>query len=226
MAVQSAKNSLTIYLAEDHVAIRELLVAHLRMTPGYTVVGQTDDGRKVLDDCLRLKPRLLILDLGLPGLNGVEVARGVAKALSQTQILIFTSHYDAATVRQVLEAGARGMVEKSAPFDQLVKAIESVAAGKAFFGGAVTEALQRSFSEPVATRTVDNLTTREREVLQLVAEGLSNKEISARLGISVKTAENHRHNLMRKLDAHNGSDLTREAYRLGLLRADKSPTSG
>jgi DNA-binding NarL/FixJ family response regulator len=225
MAAPASKGPLTIYLAEDHIAIRELLVAHLRMQPAYSVIGQTDDGRQVVEDCTRLKPRLLILDLGLPGLNGVEVARALTKAVPQTHILIFTSHHDAATVRQVLEAGARGMVEKSAPFDQLVKAIEAVSAGRAFFGDAVTASLQRSFSDPVATRTVDNLTTREREVLQLVAEGLSNKEISSRLGISVKTAENHRHNLMRKLGAHNGSDLTREAYRLGLLRADRAPSS-
>src|SRR4051812_14565869 len=208
MVSPSPKDPVTIYVAEDHVAIRELLVGHLKMLPGYQVVGQTDDGRKAITDCNRLGPRLLILDLGLPGLNGVEVARALAKAGSKTQILIFTSHHDAATVRQVLEAGARAMVEKSAPFDQLLKAIEAVIAGRTFFGDAVTAALQRSFTEPVTTRTVDNLTGREREVLQLVAEGLSNKEISARLGVSLKTAENHRHNLMRKLGAHNGPDLT------------------
>jgi DNA-binding NarL/FixJ family response regulator len=222
MGSLSKPGPISIYVAEDHVAIRELLVSHLGMLPGYRVVGQTHDGHQVVKDCLLLQPRLLILDLGLPALNGVEVARTLTKSVPNMQILIFTSHHDAATVRQVLEAGARGMVEKSAPFDRLLKAIEAVAAGRAYFGEAVTEALQRSFMDPPVTRSNDQLTTREREVLQLVAEGLSNKEVSTRLGISVKTAENHRHNLMRKLGAHNGSDLTREAYRLGFLRPDRA----
>ena len=226
MGSKPSKSPVSIYLAEDHVAIRELLVNHLGMLPGYRVVGQTHDGQQVIEDCLRLKPRLLVLDLGLPGLNGVEVARILSRTCPSTQILIFTSHHDLATVQQVLDAGARGMVEKSAPFDQLLLAIEAVAGGRAYFGKAVTEALQRSLVDPAITCPAGQLTTREREVLQLVAEGFSNKEISARLGISVKTAENHRHNLMRKLGAHNGPDLTREAYRLGFLRADRVPSSG
>lgn len=214
---------LTLYIAEDHTAIRELLVSHLGMLKTYKVVGQTADGRQVLNDCLRLKPRLLILDLGLPGLGGVEVARSITRDLPETSILIFTSHDDAATVRQVMEAGARGMVEKSAPFDTLIKAIDAVGSGKAFFGDAVTQALHRSFVEPIVTRSPDTLTPREREVLQLVAEGRSNKEISTTLGLSIRTAENHRHNIMRKLDAHNAADLTRAAFRLGLLRSHGDP---
>lgn len=214
------KTPLTIYLAEDHTAIRELLVSHLGMLKGYQVVGQTADGAIVIDECRRLRPRLLILDLGLPGRGGVEIAREIVRELPQTSVLIFTSHHDAATVRQVMESGARGMVEKSASFETLIKAIDAVGAGRAFFGEAVTQVLHRSFVEPVSTRTADGLTAREREILQFVAEGRSNKEICARLGLSVRTVENHRHNIMRKLDAHNGADLTRAAYRLGLIREE------
>lgn len=214
----TSQHALTIYLADDHVAIREMLARCFRALPGYQVVGETNDGRRVLEDCLRLKPRLLILDLGLPGLHGIEVARALAKAMPELPILVFSSQDDPASVRQVLQAGARGIVEKTAPLETLLQAVESVGAGRAFFGETITQALQRSFVEPVATQAPDLLTVREREVLQLVAEGSSNKDVAARLGISVKTAENHRHNLMRKLAARNASDLTREAFRLGLVR--------
>jgi DNA-binding NarL/FixJ family response regulator len=214
-----SKNPVTVYLAEDHIAVREMLARCFQALPGYQVIGQSNDGRVVVDDCLRLMPRLLILDLGLPGLHGTEVARRVSKANPETQILIFSSQCDPATVRQVLEAGARGMVEKSAPFDTLLTAIKTVGEGKASFSEAVTQSLQQSFLTPVTTGGPDLLTAREREVLQLVGEGSSNKEISTRLGISVKTAENHRHNVMRKLQARNASDLTREAFRLGLIRS-------
>lgn len=214
---------LTIYLAEDHTAIRQLLVSHLGALTGYRVVGQTADGRRVLEDCRKLRPRLLLLDIGLPGLGGIEVARSVTRELPETSILIFTSHDDTATVRQVMEAGVRGMVEKSAPFETLLKAIDTVGAGKAFFGDAVTQALHRSFVDPNPTKSDDGLTSRERQVLQLVAEGRSSKEICTTLGISLRTAENHRYNIMRKLDAHNAADLTRAAYRLGLLRSDGDP---
>lgn len=214
---------LTLYLAEDHTAIRELLVSHLSMLKNYKVLGQGADGHQVLEDCRRLRPQVLLLDLGLPGLNGIDVARAVARELPQTAVLIFTSHHDSATVRNVMEAGVRGMVEKSAPMETLIKAIDTVGTGRAFFGDAVAQALHRSFVEPVATRSEDQLTPRERQVLQLVAEGRSNKEICAALGISIRTAENHRHNIMRKLDAHNGADLTRAAYRFGLLRQEGDP---
>lgn len=214
---------LTLYVAEDHTALRNLLVNHLLTQKKYQVVGQTADGRQVLEECRRLKPQLLILDLGLPGLGGVEIARAVTRELPETHILIFTSHDDTATVRQAMEAGARGMVEKSASLETLCKAIDYVGSGRAFFGDTMAQALHRSFVAPVASQSDDTLTAREREVLQLVAEGRSNKEVCARLGISVRTAENHRHNIMRKLDAHNAADLTRAAYRLGLLRGDGDP---
>lgn len=214
---------LTLYIAEDHTAIRELLVNYLSMAKAYKIVGQTADGRKVVEDCRRLSPQLLILDLGLPGLGGLEIARTLSRELPQISILIFSSHDDALTVRQAMEAGARGMVEKSSSFETLLKAIDTVGAGRAFFGAAVTQALHKAFIDQTTSRSPDSLTPREREVLQLVAEGRSNKEIQTALGISLRTAENHRHNLMRKLDAHNAADLTRAAYRLGVLRSDKAP---
>lgn len=214
---------LTIFLAEDHVAIRELLYRHLSSLPGYRVVGQTADGREVAAACARLKPQLLVLDLGLYGLDGIQVAKAVGQVASATKILIFSSHHDPATVRRALEAGVTGIVEKTAPMNALIKAIDEVGRGQAFFSEAVTQSLHRSFAPPPTDRIVGDLTPRELEVLQAVAEGLSNKEVSTKLGISVKTAENHRHNLMSKLKARNSADLTREAYRLGLIRSNDGP---
>lgn len=215
---------LPVYIAEDHTALRNLLASHLAIQGKYQVVGQTGDGRQVLDDCRRCQPKLLILDLGLPGLGGIDIARAVRSELPHTYILIFTSHDDPVSVRQAMEAGAKGMVEKSASIEVLSRAIDTVSAGRAFFGEAVSQALQRTFVDPIVTRSDDTLTAREREVLQLVAEGFSSKQICARLDITVRTAENHRHNIMRKLDAHNAADLTRAAYRLGLLRGDGDPS--
>jgi len=214
-------STINVYLAEDHVAVRELLAAYLQVLPGYTVVGQSGDGRVAAEAIEALKPQVLIADLGLPGLDGIRLMREVAKTSPATQMLVFTSHSDAATVRQAFEAGARGMVEKSSPLSKLREALETVALGKPFFSDTVGRQLQLSMGQPA--RSPDGLTLREREILQLVAEGLSNKEVSQRLGISLKTAENHRHNLMAKLGARNASDLTREAFRLGLMRMEVAP---
>lgn len=224
--------SIRLFIAEDHVAIREVLAAYLATVPKIQVVGQATDGLTAVKECLELKPDVLLLDIDMPGLNGVSVARKLAAEIPDTQILIFTSHHDAATVRQAIEAGARGIIEKTGPVEALLKAIEAVSEGRAYFGSKITHVLQRSMLEPAASDPSDNLTSREREILQLVAEGYSNKELCTRLGISLRTVENHRHNLMRKLGAHNSADLTREAFRMGLVRnmvnpiqSDESPPS-
>lgn len=193
-------------------------MAHFKTMPHLRVVGEASDGRQVVDACVQLKPDLVLLDIDLPGLNGIAVARALTTAVPTTHVLIFTSHYDAATMRQVLEAGAKGIVEKSGSLDSLLKAIETVGNGGAYFTERVTEAVHQFFLNPATARTQSALTAREMEILQLVAEGNSTKEIAARLGISAKTAGNHRYALMRKLDAHNLADLTREAFRLGVVR--------
>jgi DNA-binding NarL/FixJ family response regulator len=213
--------NINVYLAEDHVAVRELLAAYLAVLPGYRVVGQAADGRVAAEAVEALKPNVLILDLGLPGMDGIRLMKEVAQTSPATQMLVFTSHSDAGTVRQAFEAGARGMVEKSSPLSKLREALETVAISKPFFSDTVGRQLQLSMGHP--PRSPDGLTSREREILQLVAEGLSNKEVSQRLGISLKTAENHRHNLMAKLRARNASDLTREAFRMGLMRMEMAP---
>lgn len=208
---------IAIYLAEDHTAIRGLLRTHLQMLPDYRVVGETADGTVAVRECLRLQPGLLVLDLGLPGTSGLEVISQLRQAGASTRILVFSSHHEPAIVRKVLEAGATGMVEKSAPFETLLEAIAAVAAGRSFFGATITQAVQQSLQQHAQPKGAATLTAREREVLQQVASGRSNKEVAAHLGISIKTAENHRHRLMTKLDARNAADLTRVAFELGLI---------
>ena len=215
--------AIRLFIAEDHVAIREVLAAYLASVTTIQIVGQATDGLVAVKSCLELKPDVVLLDIDMPGLNGVSVARKLTAEIPDTQILIFTSHYDGATVRQAIEAGARGIIEKTGPIEALMKAIEAVAEGRAYFGSKITQVLQRSMLEPSTSNISDQLTSREREILQLVAEGYSNKELCTRLGISLRTVENHRHNLMRKIGAHNSADLTREAFRMGLIRNMTDP---
>lgn len=197
--------------------IGDLLASYLAPMPSYKVLGRALDGRTALEECLKLKPDILVLDLELPEMNGVQIVRRLVEARSSTRIVVFSSRADRATIRHLVELGVKGIVEKPAELSSLLQAIDAVGHGRAFFGPATIQILQQAFSDPMATRTEDNLTLREREVLQLVAEGRSNKEVATKLEISLKTVENHRHNLMAKLNAHNGADLTREAFRLGLI---------
>jgi DNA-binding NarL/FixJ family response regulator len=216
-------SALTVFIAEDHVAIREVLSAFLSTKPNIKIVGEASDGHQVLTEVTRLKPNLLLLDIDMPGINGISIARNLTLSQPETQTLIFSSHTDAATVRLVLEAGVRGVIEKTSRVDTLLQAIETVGAGKAYFGERITQSLQQAFITPAAAKPNAGLTPREHEVLQLIAEGCSNKEVSTKLGISIKTAENHRHHIMEKLGAHNAADLTREAFNLGLVRTNTRP---
>jgi two-component system secretion response regulator SsrB len=207
----------TVYLAEDHVALRDMFRAQLETKLGYRVIGESSDGTAVARECLSLKPDVLVLDLGLPSADGLEVLRQLKAARSQTRVLVFSSRQEPAIVRQVVEAGAMGVVEKTAPAETVLKAVVEVAAGRTFFGEGAAGALQRSLQNRAEPEGASTLTARERDVLQLVAAGRTNKEVADLLGISVKTAENHRHNLMTKLSAHNAADLTRVAFELGLV---------
>ncbi|MCF3648612.1 response regulator [Synoicihabitans lomoniglobus] len=210
----------TLYIAEDHVAIRDLLARHLELTGSFDVVGMAADGEPIVDDCTRLKPDVLLLDLSLPKRTGLEVLRDLRTSNLPTKVMVFSSHNDSAIVREVVEAGALGMVEKTAPFDELETGLIAVAAGRAHFGAAVIQALQQGLQKHAEVKGASALTQREREVLGHVAAGRFNKEIADLLGVSVKTVENHRHNLMSKLDAGNAADLTRIAFKLGLVVHD------
>jgi DNA-binding NarL/FixJ family response regulator len=206
-----------LVIIEDQTAIREMLVEILRLDSNYKLVGESGDGQSACSLCLEVKPDLIVLDAKLPGLNGVDVLRRLSKQLPNVRVLIFSGHENPVLVREMLEAGAHGFVEKTAGLAEFRKGIQTVANGGTYFGPGVASLLLNVVTNPGASSSHDMLTDREREVLQLVAESYSTKEIAARLGISAKTVDNHRTNLMRKLDLHDVASLTRYAIEIGLI---------
>ncbi len=210
-----------LVIIEDQTAIREMLVEILRNDSNYQLVGESGDGQSAINLCLELKPDVIVLDAKLPGLNGVDLLRRIGKQIKNLRVLIFSGHENPVLIREMLEAGAHGFVEKTAGLMEFKKGLETVANGGTYFGPTVAALLRNVVANPAASSTVDFLTDREREILQLVAESHSTKEIAAKLGISVKTVDNHRTNLMRKLNLHDVASLTRYAMEIGLLEPRK-----
>jgi DNA-binding NarL/FixJ family response regulator len=206
-----------LVIIEDQTAIREMLVEILAQDKNYELVGQSGEGHDGLEMCLELKPDVLVLDAMLPGLNGVDLLRRITKRIPKTRVLIFSGQENPVIVREMLQAGARGFVEKTAGFLEFKKGLAAVASGGTYFGPAIAAVLRDVIAHPESAASPDFLTDREREVLQLVAEGNSTKEIGAKLGISPKTVDNHRTNLMRKLNIHDVASLTRHALEQGIL---------
>lgn len=206
-----------LVIVEDQTAIREMLVEILRLEPGYELVGQTGDGQSAVDLCLAKGPDICILDAKVPGLNGVEILRRTSRRLPQMRVLVFSAHENPVLVREMLEAGAHGFVEKTAGLAEFRRGLDTVANGGNYFGPAVASLLRNVVANPASSNAPDFLTDREREILQLVAESHSTKEIAAKLGISAKTVDNHRTNLMRKLNLHDVASLTRYAFEVGLI---------
>lgn len=208
-----------LIIIEDQTAIREMLVEILRTEPDYVLVGESGDGQSALALCLQEKPDLLVLDAKLPGLNGVDLLRRVVRQLPKVRVLVFSGYENPVLVREMLEAGAHGFVEKTAGLFVFKKGLETVARGGTYFGPSVAALMRDVVANPAASQTADFLTEREREILQLVAESHSTKEIALKLGISVKTVDNHRTNLMRKLNLHDVASLTRYALDIGLIES-------
>jgi DNA-binding NarL/FixJ family response regulator len=206
-----------LVIVEDQTAIREMLAEQLALDSTYTLVGQCGDGQAALQLCLDLKPELLVLDVKLPGLNGVELLRRLAKSLPSMKVLVFSGQENAVIVRQMLDAGAHGFVEKTASFSEFKKGLATIAQGGRYLGPAIAELVSAVVDNADSGVSPDFLTSREREVMQLVAEGHSTKGIAEKLGISAKTVDNHRTNLMRKLDIHDVASLTRHALGQGLV---------
>ena len=212
-----------VVIVEDQTAIREMLAEVLRHDPNFEIVGQAGDGQVAYQMILDAKPDVLVLDARLPVLNGLELLRRVTKQLRNLRVLVFSGHENPVLIREMLEAGAHGFVEKTAGLIELKKGLETVSNGGTYFGPAVSGLLRNVVANPsVTTTTKDFLTPREREILQLVAESYSTKEIAQKLNISVKTVDNHRTNLMRKLDLHNVASITRYAMQIGLIENEPS----
>lgn len=212
-----------VVIVEDQTAIREMLAEILRNDATFEIVGQAGDGQSGYNLIVETKPDIIVLDARLPVLNGLELLRRVTKQLRGIRVLIFSGHENPVLIREMLEAGAHGFVEKTAGLMELRKGLETIAAGGTYFGPAVSGLLRNVVANPsVSPTSKDFLTAREREILQLVAESFSTKEIAQKLNISVKTVDNHRTNLMRKLDLHNVASITRYAMQIGLI--DNQPS--
>lgn len=206
-----------LVIIEDQTAIREMLGEILTLDSAYQLVGGAGDGQQAVTLCLEQKPDVILLDAKLPGLNGVDILRRLGRQLPEVRVMVFSGHENPVLVREMLEAGAHGFVEKTAGLVELRRGLEIVANGGTYFGPAIAALLRDVVTNPSSARSPDFLTDREREILQLVAESHSTKEIAAKLGISVKTVDNHRTNLMRKLNLHDVASLTRYAMEIGLI---------
>jgi DNA-binding NarL/FixJ family response regulator len=203
-----------ILIADDHEMMRHGVRTVLESKPGMRVCGEASNGREAVAKSLALKPDVVILDVSMPLLNGLEAARQIHKALPRAEILIFTMHESEQLVYEAMSAGARGYVLKTDANPTLVSAVETVAKHKPFFTSKVSDLMLKNLQEPRARESGSMpLTRREREILQLVAEGKTSRQIATLLSISVKTADTHRANLMRKLDLHSVSELVRYAIR-------------
>ena len=205
-----------ILLADDHLVVREGLRSLLEAA-GFKVVGEARDGREALKLARMLEPEVTVMDIGMPGLNGVDACRELLREVPEMRIIVLTVHGEDAYVIEALRSGARGYVLKTQAGSDLVRAIGEVTQGRIYLSPSVSSAVVQAFLAG-STSPADPLTPREREVLQLVAEGRSTKEVAGILGVSVKTAETHRTRLMAKLDIHHTAGLVHYAIRRGLIR--------
>ncbi len=212
---------LKILIADDHELIREGLKARLEKQEGWQVCGEAVNGRQAVELARTHMPDVAVLDISMPELNGIEATRQIRRECPKTEVLILTMQESEGLVRDVLAAGARGFVLKTDTSRLLVSAVEALAEGKPFFTGKVSELVLGAFLDPGhATRAAADsgrLSPREREIAQLLAEGKTNKEIAAKLGVSVKTIDAHRANIMRKLNLHSVAELVRYAIRERLI---------
>ena len=213
--------SLGIVIVDDHAVVRRGVRALLESQPGWKVLGEAVTGREAVELAKRLQPDVVVMDLSLPELNGLDAARQILKDSPRTEILVLTMHHSEELARDVLQAGARGYVLKSDADQSLIAAVENLRQHKPFLTSTVTEfvlddyvhRMEEESASPVA------VTPREREIIQLLAEGKSNKETASALSVSVKTVEAHRANIMRKLRLKSVSDLVRYAIRNKIVQA-------
>ena len=214
---------LRILLADDHDIVRRGMKELLEEQVGWSVCAEAANGRAAVELALVHRPQVAVLDLSMPELNGLEATRRIKEALPKTEILIFSMHESEELIRDVLAAGARGYLLKSDASRQLVPAIESLARHQPFFSGRVSEVVLGGFLNPEPLKTsptaAERLTSREREIVQLLAEGQSNKQIATKLDLSVKTVETHRTSAMRKLGLKSLPDLVRFAIRNQIAQA-------
>lgn len=216
--------TLRILIADDHEVMRDGTRALIERQPGWEVCGMAGTGRAAVEQAIQLQPNIVIMDMSMPDLNGLDAAIQIKRRLPGTEILIFTAHETDELIREVFEAGAKSYIFKSEAHHFLVDAIRSLSEHKPFFTSKVSEVLfaemlSRSGTTPQATQTSRRLTPREREIVQLLAEGSSNKKVAGLLGISIRTAETHRASVLRKLNLDSLASLVRYAIRNKIIEA-------
>ena len=220
----SPPKQITILLVEDHAIVRQGLSSLLNAEPEFKMLGEARNGREAVEMAKKLRPDVILMDIAMPVLNGLEATRQILTANPAARVLILSAHSDDVYVERMTEAGVAGFLEKQSSAEVLTKAIREVAKGRSFFSPAIAKRLA---SDPAKPRGRDGLllangtklTSRESEVLQLVAEGHANKQVAAELGISIKTVEKHRQHVMDKLNIHETAGLTRYAIAHGIIES-------
>jgi len=218
---------LTLVVADDHRVVRQGLCALLRTEPDFQLVGEAADGIETVRLVERLQPAVLVLDLMMPGLGGLEVVRQTARLSPRTRTVVLSMHSNEAYVVEALRAGAAGYVLKDSGADELIRAVREAAAGREFLSPCISRRALKAYvkAEKQTHDPYETLTAREREVFQLTAEGLSGGDVAERLFISPRTVESHRANLMRKLGLRNHKELIRYAATRGMLPGDAPPAA-
>jgi DNA-binding NarL/FixJ family response regulator len=211
--------STTIVLADDHIVVRQGIRKLLETRDDFRIVGEASDGEEAVKLVTEKKPDIALMDLWMPRLSGIDATRRIGKRGLPTKILVLSMHESRAYVEEVLRAGAAGYIVKNAAAEDLIEAIDTICDGVSYLSPAITQQVVDAIARPATSSPsgLGVLTDREREVLQLIAEGLSSKEIAAMLGVSLKTIDSHRSNLMEKLEIHKVSGLVRFAIRTGLV---------
>ena len=205
-----------ILLADDHAVVRQGFKMILSAQPDMEIVGEAGNGREAVELAEGLKPDIVVMDVAMPELNGIEATRRLAASIPHTRVVALSMHKDNVYVREILRAGARGYLLKDSVAGDLVSAVRAVAQGEGYISPAVSNAVLDDYRKHV-TNPIDLLSSREREVLQMLAEGKTNKEIAGVLNLSVYTVDAHRGRIMEKLNVHSINELVRFAVRNGLI---------
>lgn len=217
-------DKITVLVAEDHTIVRKGICSLLTGKPDIEVIGEAEDGREAVEKVKALLPDVVLMDITMPHLNGLEATRQIKKLFPHVKILALTMYTNEEYIEQVLQAGASGYVVKQAAPAELISAIQAVYRGDSFLSPSVSKTLIEEYlkhaNQGAPSGHLAELTDREREVLQMIAEGSSSREIADKLQVSVKTVGVHRTNLMEKLEIHNVSDLVKYALRKGIIRLD------
>jgi DNA-binding NarL/FixJ family response regulator len=219
-----SKKRITVLLVEDHTIVREGIRSLLKMEADFELVGEAQNGRQAVALVEKLRPAVVVMDIGMPSLNGLEATRQILKEVPSAKIIILTAHSDDAYVKNARESGAVGFLPKQASAYHLCEVIREVNKGQMIFGQTIANRSpggeRKSLDQSGLTKPrKDRLTRREMELIQLIAEGQANKQIAAELGIRLKTVEKHRERLMAKLNIHEAAGLTRYAIRTGIIES-------